>query len=60
MTRFFPLKDKDISPSCKIYQVGCMCKDNYISETVRNVVTRLDDHNKSTHDSELAHYLKNQ
>ena len=57
---FFPLKDKNMYHSCKIYLGDCICKDDYIGVTERNVVTRLREHNNPTHDSEPANHLKNQ
>jgi len=55
---FFPLKDKNIYPSCKIYEGICCCKENYIGETERNTGTRWNEHNNPTHSSEPAEHLK--
>ena len=56
---FFPLKDKNMYPSCKVYQGVCTCTENYIGETERNTVTRWREHNNPTHDSEPAKHLRN-
>ena len=55
--RFFPLKKKNPYPSCKIYEGVCSCKENYIGETKRNVITRWNEHENSNKVSELAKNL---
>ena len=49
-----PLKKKNPYPSCKIFEGVCSCKENYIGETKRNVMTRWNDHENQIKDSELA------
>ena len=34
----FSLKDKNPYPSCQIYEGVCICGENYIGETIRNVI----------------------
>ena len=34
---FFPLKDKNLHPSCKIYYDLCSCGEDYAGEIKRNV-----------------------
>ena len=48
----FPSKDKNIYPACKINHELCSCKENYIGESKRSMVTRWAEHDNSTHDSE--------
>ena len=36
----FPLKDRNLHPSCKIYKGICSCGETYIGETIRNVEER--------------------
>ena len=43
-----------------MYQGDYICKDEYISETEHDVVTRWGEHNNLTHDSKPGHHLKNQ
>lgn len=50
--RLFPLKDKNVYPTCKIYHRLCSCKQNYIGELKRNLATRQGEHNYPTCDSE--------
>ena len=52
-----PLKKKNPYPSCKIFEGVCSCKENYIGETKRNVMTRWNDHENQIKDSELAKHL---
>ena len=48
----FPLKEKNPYPSCKIYEGVWSCKENYIGESKRNVVTRWSEHENLNKDSE--------
>ena len=55
----FKIKDKNLYPACKKYYGECeQCRDNYISETVRNTVTRWWGHNNPDHKSEPAEHIK--
>ena len=54
----FPLKDRDLHPSCKIYKGVCSCGTVYIGETVRNVEVRYAEHNHPDGNSEPARHLK--
>ena len=55
--QLFRLKEKYPYPSCKIYEAVCSCKENYICETKRNVVTCWNEHENSNKDSEPAKHL---
>ena len=44
----FPLKDKNLHPSYKIYQGDCSCGERYIGETNRNIETRWKEHGNVT------------
>ena len=48
----FPLKDKNIFPTYKIYHGLCSCKKKYIGESKHNSATRWGEHNNCTRDSE--------
>ena len=54
----FPLKDKSIHPSCKIYESLCICGNNYIGETERNVEIRWKEHNNPNGNSEPSKHIK--
>ena len=54
---FFPLKDKNLHPSCKFYYGLCSCGD-YVGETKRNVSVRYDEHNKPSNKSKPAAHLE--
>ena len=43
---FFPLKDKNLYPSCKVYYGLCSYGEDYVGETKRNVSVSYDEHNK--------------
>ena len=53
----FILKDKNPYPSCKVYEGICVCGENYVGETVRNVVTRWKEHEDIRQNSEVAKHL---
>ena len=46
------LKKENIYSSCKIYERVCPCKENYIGETERNVITRGNEHENPSKVSE--------
>ena len=52
-----PLKEGNPYPSCKIYEGVCSCKENYIGETKRNVITRWNEHENPNKDSEPAKHF---
>ena len=57
---FFPLKDKNLHPSCKIYYGLCSCGEDYVGETERNVSVHYDEHNKPSKKSKpckFDHYF---
>ena len=54
----FPLKDKNIHPSCVVYKGTCSCGETYIGETKRNASVRWEEHNNPTKNSEPAKHLK--
>ena len=45
--------------SCVIYHGICSCGHNYIDETIRNAVTRIDEHEQPNDKSEPSKHLKN-
>ena len=47
----FSFQGEKSYPSCKIYEGVCFCKENYIGETKRNVVTRWNEHENPNKDS---------
>ena len=51
---FFPLKDKNLHPSCKIYYGLCSCGEDYVRKTKRNVSVRYDECNKPSIKSKPA------
>ena len=53
----FPLKDRNLHPSCKIYKGVCSCGEIYIGETIRNVEERWSEHNSADNKSEPAKHL---
>ena len=55
---FFPLKDKNLHPSCKIYYGLCSLGEDYVGETKGNVSVRYDEHNKPSNESKPAAHLK--
>ena len=55
--QLFHLKEKNPYPSCKICEGVCSCKENYIGETKRNVITRWNEHGNPKKDSEPAKHL---
>ena len=48
--QLFPLKEKNPYHSCKIYEGVCSCKENYIGETKRNVITCWNEHENPNKD----------
>ena len=55
----FNIKDNVKHLSCVIYQGICSCAHNYIGETIRNAVTRIDEHEKPNGKSEPPKHLEN-
>ena len=54
----FHLKDKSLHPACKIYEGICICGENYIGETKRNVEIRSMEHNTPSDKSNPAKHLR--
>ena len=52
------LKSRSPHPSCAIYEWICVCEQTYIGEAGRNVELRLEEHENTSKDSELAKHLK--
>ena len=55
----FKIKDNAKHFSCVVYHGICSCENNYIGETIRNVVTRIDEHEQPNGKSEPSKHLKN-
>ena len=55
----FPLKDRNLHPSCKIYKGICSSGEIYIGETIRNVEKRWSEHNSADNKSEPVKHLAN-
>ena len=55
----FKIKDNVKHLSCVVYQGICSCGNNYIGETIRNAVTRIDEHQQPNGKSEPSEHLKN-
>ena len=55
----FKIKDNVKHLSCIIYQGICSCGKNYIGETIRNAVTRIDEHEQLNGKSNPSKHLKN-
>ena len=51
------MKEKNASPSCIIHDRVFSCKENYIDETKRNVITCLNDHENPNKCSEQKQHL---
>ena len=54
----FPLKEKNLPPSCKIYYGLCLLGEPYVGETKRNVSVRYDELNKPCNKSKPAGHLE--
>ena len=55
----FKIKDNVEHLSCVVYHGICSCGNNYIGEAIRNVVTRIDEHEQPNGKSEPSKHLKN-
>ena len=55
----FKIKDNVKHLSCVIYQGICSCGNNYIGETIRNAVTRIDEDEQPNGKSEPSKHIKN-
>ena len=54
---FFPLKDCNLHPSCKMYKCICSCGQAYIGETIGNVEECWSEHNSADNKSEQVKHL---
>ena len=57
MKSLFPLKDRILHPSCKIYKGVYRCGETYIGENIRNVEERWSEHSSADNKSEPAKHL---
>ena len=55
----FKIKDNFKHLSCVVYHGICSSENNYIGETIKNVVTRIDEHEQPNGKSECSKHLKN-
>ena len=55
--QLYPLKEKNPYHSCKIYNGVWSCKENYIGEIKRNVITCWNKHENLNKDSKPAKHL---
>ena len=53
----FPLKDRNLHPSCKSYKGVYSCGEIYIGEAMRNVEERWSEHSSAANKSEPAKHL---
>ena len=53
------IKDNNKHLNCVICQGICSCGNNYIGETTKNAVTRIDKHEQANGKSEPSKHLKN-
>ena len=53
------IKDNAKHLSCVVYQGICSCENNYIGETIRDAITRIDEHEQSNEKLEPSEHLKN-
>ena len=54
----FDIKDNAKYYRCLIYKGNCLCDENYVAKSMRNVVLRWAEHKDSNKPSELAKHLK--
>ena len=54
----FQIKENVKHYSCLIYDGNCLCGENYVGESVRNVVLRWTEHENPNKQSEPAKHLK--
>ena len=54
----FRVKDKSLHQASKIYKGFCSCGKSYISETIRNVEVRWDEHNNPMKKSNRSKHIK--
>ena len=54
----FRIKDNVKYYRCLIYKGNCLCDENYVVKSMRNVVLRWAEHKDSNKPSELAKHLK--
>ena len=55
---WFKTKDNVKHFSCVVYRGICSCGNNYIGETIRNAVTKIDEHEQPSGKSEPSKHLK--
>ena len=49
----------EVTFNCVIYQGISSCGNNYIGETIRNTVTRIDEHEQPNGNSKPSKHIKN-
>ena len=59
LSHYFKIKDNVKNLSCIMYQGICSCGNNYLGETIRNAVTRIDEHKQPNVKSESSKHLQN-
>ena len=53
------IKDDVKHLTCVVYQGTCSCEKYYIGETMRNAITRIDEHEQANEKLEPSEHLKN-
>ena len=53
----FPLKDRNLHLSCKVYKRICSCGEIYIGKTIPNVEERWSEHDSADNKSESVKHL---
>jgi hypothetical protein len=54
----FKIKDRNKHISNVVYKGNCICGENYIGETLRNLEVRIAEHEDTSHNSEPARHIR--